>query len=70
MIFNEEQAEFLKREFGLKIEPNENVPMSKEEWLDIKDKAFMIEGEEARPDGYLNDRCRVAVELVDMMYEE
>lgn len=68
MRFTIEQSDFLKKELGLSAEPNKDVPISKKEWDNIQDKAFLIEADEANPDGRLNGRCRVAVEIGNMRY--
>lgn len=70
MRFTKEQADFLKKELGVIVEPDQQISMSKDEWYAIQDKVFLIEGDEARPDGYLNERCRIAVRICDMRYED
>ena len=69
MKFSREQTEFLEKELGIHFEPNINTNLSKEKWLDIRDEIFLIEAEEARADGVLTDRCRIAVELIDMQFD-
>ena len=69
MQFTKEQTDFLKKELGMALEPDKPTHFSKEEWYDIQDKVFMIEAEEARPDGFLNERCRIAVSICDMKYQ-
>lgn len=69
MKFTKEQTDFLERELKITIQPDAEANLSKDEWFDIKDKVFMIEADEARPDGELNDRCRIAVEIGDKHYD-
>lgn len=69
MKFTKEQTDFLKRELKITIQPDAEATLSKDEWFDIKDKVFMIEADEARPDGELNDRCRIAVEIGNKHYD-
>lgn len=69
MKFTKEQTDFLKRELNITIKPDAEANLSKDEWFDIKDRVFMIEADEARPDGELNDRCRIAVEIGDKHYD-
>ena len=68
MIFSEEQVKFMKKEMGVDLPFGLEFKMDRDTWRKIKDSAFMIEAEEARPDGYLNERCRVAVELCDKKF--
>ena len=56
------------RELGISLKPDTDIAISKKEWLGIKDRVFLIEADEARADGVLNDRCRIAVEIGDMPY--
>lgn len=66
MRFTQEQLVFLKKELGVSVSPNATMTCS--EWESIKEKVLDIEIEEARPDGELSQRGRVAVEIGNMRY--
>lgn len=68
MRFTKEQADFIKREIGVDVPFDCDTALDRKRWNQIKDEAFMIEVEEAHPDGELSKRCRIAVELCDMRF--
>ena len=68
MRFTKEQTDFIKREIGVDVPFGCDVALDKKQWSQIKDEAFMIEAEEARPDGELSKKCRIAVELCNMRF--
>lgn len=70
MKFTEGQAAFLKRELDVAVVPGEKAALSREEWLNIKDEVFLIEADEARPDGSLSERGRIAVEIGNLSYSD
>lgn len=71
MRLNQKQAEFIKKEFGVELESNTEIKLDDNIRWEIHDKAFWIEAAELPDeDGSLwSDRCRLAVEVCDLMYE-
>lgn len=73
MIFNKNQVNFLKKEFGLEFEPDVNVALTFEDWIKITDDTFEIEADEllaAGKNNPLSERGEVAVSIIDMNYEK
>lgn len=67
----EEQLEFLKKEFDLTVSDIEK--MDREQWMEIRERCFDIETEEAgladNGNGPLSERGRIAVNLADLKYD-
>lgn len=64
-----EQLEFLNKELNLTEE--EIVAMDKEQWMDIREKCFMIEGDEAPVDATpTSDRGRIAADIADITFKK
>ena len=73
IIFNQEQTEFLKKEFGLSFIPNQDSGLNRGEWVKLKDDIFEIEVDETMAAGNhnpLNKRGEIAVSIVDMRYKD
>ena len=72
MIFNQKQADFLKKELGIVFEPDKNIEMTFDEWGKIQDDVFEIEVDETMAAGNhnpLNERGEIAVSIVSMVYK-
>ncbi len=71
MKLTQEQADFILKEFGVDLEPGKEIRLDSKLRWDIHDRAFDIEVEELP----LNEkdpwstRCRLAVEVCNVMYE-
>ena len=69
MNLTAEQKEFLERELNLTEE--EIKGMDKEQWTDIREKCFMIEGDEAPVDFTpISDRGRIAADITDITFKK
>lgn len=68
MILSRAQSEFIKAEFDLEVPSGIENPVSKKLWDLIRYGSFMIEGNEARKDGKLTEKCRIAMSICDMKY--
>ncbi len=69
MNLTKEQLEFLNRELNL---TEENIKgMDKEQWTDIREKCFIIEGDEAPVDATpISERGRIAADIADITFKK
>lgn len=71
MRFNKEQADFLKKELNVDLEPEKDFQIGKEEWFKIQDRCFEIESDEVVRAGNgnaLSARGQIAMSFCDMAY--
>lgn len=69
MIFNQKQAEFIKKEFDIDVEADKEIILDKKVFDHIIDESFLIEGVESdiAENCPLSERGEIAVSIVDMV---
>ena len=69
MNLTTEQLEFLNKELDLTEE--EIKAMDKEQWAEVREKCFMIEGDEAPVDATpISERGRTAADIADITFKK
>lgn len=71
IAFNQNQVDFLKREFGLTFVAGKDANLTRDEWVKLKDDVFEIEADEllaAGKNNLLSERGNIACSIVDMSY--
>ena len=69
MNLTTEQLEFLNKELNLTEEDIKG--MDKEQWTDVREKCFMIEGDEApEDDAPISERGSIAADIADITFKK
>ena len=69
MIFNQKQAEFIKKEFDIEVEANKEISLDERVFDYIIDESFLIESEElnkVETKDLISERGKIAISIVDM----